>query len=318
MSFSILGSGHYVPPRVVTNDELSTFLDTSDAWISERTGIRERRVCVTENATDLAVEAAKRALDKAGVAPEELDLILCGTVSGQYVNPPLACMVQERLGATCPCLDVNAGCSVFLYMLECAAGYFARKTVKKMLVIGSEQMSRILDWTDRSTCILFGDGAGALVLGEGDDYLASTLYAKGDDRVIRIPTHIGNSPFYQGEQDSPYVHMNGQETYKFAVHVIVRDIEEVLRKAGVAGEDVRWVVPHQTNRRIIDAAGRRVKSVGGDKFFCNIDRYGNTSAASIPLALDELAQSGQLQKGDLVVLAAFGGGLSSGACLIRW
>lgn len=318
MSFAILGTGSYAPPRVVTNDELSTFLDTSDAWIQERTGIRQRHVCTTETASDLAARAAQAALERAGVAPEELDLILCATVSCEYINPPMSCMVQKKIGATCPALDVNAGCSVFLYMLETAAGYFARGTVKKMLVVGAEQMSRIVDWTDRSTCILFGDAAAAAVLGEGDNYLASTLYAKGDDQVIRVPTAVGNSPFFTGERPHPFLHMNGQETYKFAVHALSRDIQTVLEKAGVKGEEVRWVVPHQANRRIIEAAGRRVKGIDGEKFFCNIDHYGNTSAASIPLALDELSRTGRLDKGDLVALAAFGGGLSSGACLIRW
>ena len=166
MSFTILGTGHYVPPRVVKNEELSQYVDTSDAWITQRVGIKERHVCTNETTTDLAYEAAMRALENSGTAPEELDMILCATVSGDYVTPSLACMVQNRIGAVCPAMDINAACSAFLFLLDTAAGFFARKRVKKMLLVGAERMSRIVDWEDRSTCVIFGDGAGAVVLGE--------------------------------------------------------------------------------------------------------------------------------------------------------
>lgn len=318
MSFSVLGTGSYVPPRVVTNDELSTFVDTSDEWITQRVGVRQRHVCTTETAADLAFEAAKRALEDAGTRPEELDLIIAATVSGEDVSPNVACMVQNKLGATCPAYDINAACSAFIFLLETAAGYFARKKVKRVLLVGAERLSRILDWEDRSTCVIFGDGAGAMVLGEGENYLASRLYTRGGDDVIKIPNFIGKSPFYQNEQIKPYIHMKGQETFKFAVNAMCSDVRQVMEEAGWSGEDVAWVVPHQANARIIDLARRKLADIPGERFFVNIDRYGNTSAASIPLAVDELNRAGKLHRGDNLVLCAFGGGLSSASCALRW
>lgn len=318
MSFSVLGTGSYVPPRVVTNDELSTMVDTSDEWIAQRVGVRQRHVCTTETAADLAVEAAKKALEDGHTKPEELDLILAATVSGEDVSPNIACMVQNRLGATCPSYDINAACSAFIFLLETAAGYFARKKVKKVLVVGAERLSRILDWEDRSTCVIFGDGAGAVLLGEGENYLASHLYTRGGDDVIKIPNFIGKSPFYEREPIKPYIHMKGQETFKFAVNAMCGDVRLVMDEAGLAGPDVAWVVPHQANARIIDLARRKLADIPAGRFFVNIDRYGNTSAASIPMALDELNRAGQLHRGDHLVLCAFGGGLSSAACVLRW
>lgn len=206
MSFKILGTGSYVPPRVVTNDELSTFLDTSDEWIVQRVGVKQRHVCETETAADLAYQAALKALENGNTSPEQLDMIICATVSAEDISPSIACVVQSKLGATCPAMDINAACSAFIYMLDTAAGFFARGRVKKLLVIGAERMSRLLDWTDRSTCVIFGDGAGALLLEAGDNYLASKLFAKGGDDVIKIPNFMGNSPFYKNEQIKPFVH----------------------------------------------------------------------------------------------------------------
>lgn len=317
MTFSVLGTGSYAPPRVVTNDELSTFLDTSDEWIAQRVGVRQRHVCTTETAADLAVEAAKRALENAGTKPEELDLIIAATVSGEDISPSVSCMVQNRLGAVCPAYDINAACSAFLYLLETAAGYFTRGKVRKVLIVGAERMSRILDWEDRSTCVIFGDGAGAMVLGEGDNFLASKLYTKGGDDVIKIPNFIGKSPFYEREQLKPYVHMKGQETFKFAVGAMCRDVEEVIAQAGLTPADIAYVVPHQANIRIIDFAVRKLQ-MPAEKFFVNIDRYGNTSSASVPMAVDELNREGKLKRGDYLVLCAFGGGLSSAACVMKW
>lgn len=317
MSFEILGTGHYVPPRVVTNAELSAFLDTSDEWISRRVGVRQRRVCTTETAADLAYRAALAALETGGTGPEELDLILCATVSGDDVSPSMACTVQGMLGATCPAMDINAACSAFIYMLETAAGFFARGTVKRVLVVGAERMSRILDWEDRNTCVIFGDGAGALLLGAGDAYRSSRLFARGGDDVIKIPHFAGKSPFYENETPKPYVHMNGQETFKFAVGAMCRDLAEVIGKAGLRERDVAWVVPHQANIRIIEAAKKRL-DIPPERFCSNIDRYGNTSAASIPILLDELSRGGMLKGGDYLALCSFGGGLSSAACIIRW
>ena len=202
-------------------------------------------------------------------------------------------------------------------MLDTAAGFFARGKVKKMLVVGSEQMSRIIDWTDRSTAVIFGDGAAACVLEAGDNYLASRLFSKGDSDTIKIPTNIGISPFFTGEQDKPLVQMKGQETFKFAVSTMVSDIRKCVADAGLAESDIDHVIPHQANMRIIDAAIKRLK-IPAERDVVNISRYGNTSAASIPIALDELNKSGKLKRGDTIVLSSFGGGLSSAACVFRW
>lgn len=317
MSFEILATGSYVPPRIVENTELEGFLDTSDTWIVERTGVRRRHVSETETASEMAFKAARKALEMGNTSPEELDIIICATVSGEYVSPSVACMVQRRLGATCPAYDINAACSAFIYLLDTAAGYFARKKVKKALIVGAEQMSRILDWDDRATCVIFGDAAAACLLGEGENYISSKLAAVGGDDVIKIPTSIGKSPFFTGEQAKPFIHMKGQETYKFAVNAMCRDLKDVIKEAKLEESDVTWVVPHQANIRIIDAAKKRL-DIPGERFCSNIDRYGNTSAASIPLVLDEMNRAGAFQKGDIIAMSAFGGGLSSAACILRW
>ena len=320
MSFSVLGTGLYVPEKIVTNDDLSTFLDTNDEWITQRVGIKQRHVCTNETAADLAVQAAKRALENSGLAADELDLIIGATVSGETICPSIACSVQAGIGAKCPAFDVNAACSAFLFELETAAGFFARG-YKKILVVGSERMSRIIDWKDRSTAVIFGDGAGAVVLGadETSEY-ESVLHVEGGDSVIKIPQYVGNSPFYENEAEAPYTKMAGQETFRFAVTSIVNDIHELLDKTGHTLDEIKWIVPHQANKRIIDAAAKRLKMSPeqAEKMYVNIDRYGNTSSASIPIALDELHREGKLQKGDLVLLTAFGGGLASGACLFNW
>ncbi len=317
MSFQILGTGSYVPPRAVTNDELSEFLDTSDEWITRRIGVKQRYICTTESTADLALEAAARAMENAGVEPQELDMILCATISGDDATPALACMVQKRLGASCPAMDINSACSAFIFMLDTAAGFFARKKVKKMLVVGAERMSRLLDWSDRSTCVIFGDGAGAAVLGEGEGYLASRLLTKGGDDVIRCPQTNGASPFCQRPQPHPFVFMNGQETYKFAVQSICKDLKDVIGEAGFTPQQIDHVVLHQANLRIIQAAKKRL-NIPEEKYWTNIQKYGNTSSASIPIVLDEMNRQGRLKRGQILAMCAFGGGLSSGACILQW
>ena len=318
MSFRILGTGSFLPRKVLTNDDLSHMVETSDEWITKRVGVKERRVCTTETNTDMGVAAALAALEDSGVKPEELDLIIGATISADTISPGLAGMVQNRIGATCPCFDMNVACPGFLFALEVADGFFVKKTVKKVLVVSAERMSGLIDWTDRSTCVIFGDGAGAAVLGEGDSYLASELHTTGGDDVIPIPTWWDNSPFYGHELKKNVVSMAGQETYKFAVTSMVRDIQSVMAKAGITGEQVKAVIPHQANYRIINEARRRLPEIAPEKFLINIDRYGNTSSASEPILLDEANRQGLLQRGDYVVLTAFGGGLSTAACIIRW
>ena len=318
MSFRILGTGSFAPEKIVTNDDLSTMVETSDEWITKRVGVKERHVCTTETNTDMGVAAAQAALENAGVRPEELDLIIGATISADTISPGLAGMVQNRIGATCPCFDMNVACPGFLFALDVADGFFARKKAKKVLVVSSERMSGLIDWTDRGTCVIFGDGAGAAVLGEGDNYLSSTLSTIGGEDVISIPTKWDNSPFYEKELGKNVVHMQGQETYKFAVTSMVRDVRLVMEQAGITGDQVKAVIPHQANYRIINEARRRLPEIAPEKFLMNIDRFGNTSSASEPILLDEANRQGLLQRGDYVVLTAFGGGLSTAACVVRW
>ena len=266
----------------------------------------------------MGVAAALAALEDSGVKPEELDLIIGATISADTISPGLAGMVQNRIGAACPCFDMNVACPGFLFALEVADGFFVKKAVRKVLVVSAERMSGLIDWTDRSTCVIFGDGAGAAVLGEGDSYLASELHTAGGDDVISIPTWWDNSPFYGHELKKNVVSMAGQETYKFAVTSMVRDIQSVMAKAGITGEQVKAVIPHQANYRIINEARRRLPEIAPEKFLINIQRCGNTSSASEPILLDEANRQGLLQPGDYVVLSAFGGGLSSAASVVRW
>lgn len=317
MSFKIIGTGSCVPEKVLTNDDLSTMVETSDEWIKQRVGISERRICTTETAGDLAACAAKNALQNAGVKPDEIDLIIVSTISSDSICPTVAGFVQEQIGAFCPAFDINSACSGFMFALETAASYFSTGKYDKMLVIGAEKMSRIIDFTDRNTCVIFGDGAGAVVLEKGDNYLASKLSTIGGNSVIDVPSFTSSSPFDEVETGGAFVHMKGQETFKFAVTTMTNDINELLKKENLAIDDIAYIVPHQANIRIIQFAAKKL-GIDTERVFCNIEKYGNTSSASVPLALDELARSGRIKRGDLIAMAAFGGGLSSGACIVRW
>ena len=317
MSFNIIGTGMYVPENTVTNDDLAKIVDTNDEWIRQRVGIVSRRISTGETTSEMAYRAALAALENASVRPEELDLIIVSTVSGETVTPSMSCTVQGKLGATCTCYDINAACSAFLFALEAAAGHFARGKCKKALIIGAERLSGLMDWTDRSTCVIFGDGAGAAVLEAGDGYVDSLFNVHGGSPVIKIPTHIGNSPFFKGEQEKPLIMMEGQETFKYAVGAITHDIRTIMERNHLTPDDIAYIVPHQANMRIIDFASRKL-GISLDKFAVNIENYGNTSSASVAIALDELNRAGKLKKGDLILMCAFGGGLADAANLIRW
>lgn len=317
MSFNIIGTGMYVPENTVTNDDLSKLVETNDEWITQRVGISERRISTGETTSEMGYKAAKAALENAGVTPEELDLIIVSTVSGESICPSMSCKIQGLLGAKCMCYDINAACSAFLFALDAAAGHFARGKCRKALVIGTERLSGLTDWSDRGTCVIFGDGAGAAVLESGDGYKDSLFHVDGGNPVIEIPTHIGVSPFFEGEQKKPLIMMQGQETFKYAVNSICSDIKKILEDNGLSAEDIAYFVPHQANMRIIDFASRKL-GIPLEKIAVNIDRYGNTSSASVAIALDELNRSGKLKKGDLIVMCAFGGGLADGANLIQW
>ncbi len=319
MSFTILGTGSALPARIITNEELSRMVDTSDDWIRSRTGISQRRVCSSESLTDLAYQAALQALEDSHCQASELDLIICATISADYATPSLACVLQMRLGAHCPAFDVNAACTGFLYGLDIAAGYFARNPQQRILLVGADAMSKLVDWQDRGTCVLFGDGAGAAVLGPGDDLLTIQLNAKGDIAPLYAANGWGNSPFHQAaeQQQKPYLVMDGQEVFRFAVTSMVQTVEQVLQRAGVRKDEIAYLLPHQANIRIIDAAVSRL-GLPQEKCLTNIALRGNTSAACVAILLDEQNRAGRFQKGDLLVLTAFGGGLTTGACILRW
>ena len=319
MSFQILGTGSAHPVCSQTNDDLSVFLDTSDEWISTRTGIKSRYVCTTETISDLAVQAGRAALQNAGITPEELDLILCSTIRGDYITPALACIVQKSLGATCPAFDINAACSGFVYALDVADGYFVRKRVKKVLVVAAEEMSKLLDWKDRRTCVLFGDAAGAAVLGEGEGLRSIRITTTGNSDALRIPHVRGSSPFdkTQAESAESFLYMDGQEVYKFAVAAMCNDVRIVLEEAGFTEEDVDYVLPHQANLRIIETAKKKL-NIPAEKFHVNISRYGNTSSAGVAILMDEMHRAGKFHPGDVLVLSTFGGGLTTGACTLVW
>lgn len=317
MSFRILGTGMYVPEKIVTNDDLSQLVETDDAWITQRVGVKHRHLSQTQTAADMATIAAKQALEAADISAEELDLILVASISSETAAPSIACLVQRNIGATCMAFDISAACAGFLFALENAAMWFAAGKVQKVLVIGAERMSRMVNWKDRSTCVIFGDGAGAVILGEGNAYVDSVFTVTGDDAVIRVPNGAGVSPFWEGGASEPYVMMQGQETFKFAVKSMVRDIHTLVERNHMTLDDIACVVPHQANYRIIELASRKLK-LPLDRFMMNIAEYGNTSAASVAIALHEAVCSGRIQTGDRVILAAFGGGLSSAAILLNW
>ncbi|MCL2375427.1 MAG: ketoacyl-ACP synthase III [Firmicutes bacterium] len=317
MSFTILGTGHKLPKRVVTNDELSKIVDTSDEWIVSRSGIKQRHVLSDETLTDISVEAAELALQDAKVKISEIDLIIYGTYCGDTHSPSQACLVAERLGASCPCFDVNAACTGFVYSLDVAAGYFARKKAKKVLVFGGDNLSGHLNWQDRASCVLFGDGVGAVVLGEGDDLITSHLTAIPNSSHI-VGNYVGGaSPFNQKEQPIPFYRINGQEVYKFAVNAACNDLKFVIKQANLTEKDIAWFLLHQANMRIIDTAIEHF-GVSKDRFINCIEKTGNVSAASIPILLDIGNREKKFKKGELIGISAFGGGLTTGAAIIRW
>ncbi|MGN1097273.1 MAG: beta-ketoacyl-ACP synthase III, partial [Clostridia bacterium] len=298
--FKIMGTGHCLPERVVSNDELSTFIDTSDEWISKRTGIRNRHVITTETTSQLGTEASKRALEMAGVEPSELDLIIGTTSTNETTLPGLGCMVQKNLGATCPAFDICSACSGFLVGLDAAAAYFKSGRVKKVLVVSAENMTRFVDWNDRSTCVLFGDGAGAVVLGEGDNLLSIKINTHGNNEYVGMHSAKGNSPFAAEKADGDsFTFMNGQETYKYAIGAMSGDIIESAEMAGIKIEDIDHIVPHQANLRIISATQKKLE-IPMEKFCVGIENLGNTSSASEPIVLDIENHKGRFKEGDIL------------------
>lgn len=322
---TIAGMGLSIPPRVLSNHELEALVDTSDEWIQTRTGIRERRVAAETVATsDLALGAAQEALRRAGVSARDLDLIVVGTATPDMLFPATACLVQERLGATrAGAFDASAACSSWAYAVAVGHAAIAAGRADAVLVVGAETLSRIIDWTDRATCVLFGDGAAAVVLrpcAPDEGFLSFHLGADGSGgSLICLPA--GGSRVPASAQSvaagGHFLKMNGREVYKFAVRVIPRALETVVAQAGYTINDVDCFVPHQANLRIIEAAAKRLGQPL-DRFFINVDRYGNTSSASVPVALYEATEQGRIRAGDLIAFVAFGGGLTWGAAAMRW
>ncbi len=320
---TITGTGSYLPENRMTNDDLSKIVETSDEWISSRTGIKERRISTGENTSDLAYGAAKRALEMSGIAASELDLIICATISPDSFMPSVACMVQHLLGATkAAAFDLAAACSGLVYGMTIGSSLIESGMFRNILVIGAETLSKTLDWEDRSTCVLFGDGAGAVVLSASEQggILSTTLTSDGSKQdYLTLPAFPLINPYCKEEEGrkSQTITMKGQEVFKFAVRSINDLIKTVLEKAQITSEDIKYIIPHQANTRIIESAAK-ICGIPFEKFYMNLDLYGNTSAATIGIALDEMVQKNMLQSGDRIILAGFGGGMTSGAVLIEW
>ena len=322
MREKIMGTGSCFPDRCVTNEYLSTIMDTSEEWIQSRTGIRERHLVSSETETTLtlAVRAAKAALEDSGTLPEEIDLILVATVSSDFITPSTACMVQRELGARhAAAFDINAACSGFLFALNTADAYFQAGIYQTALIIGVETLSKIIDWSDRSTCVLFGDGAGAVVAKASEKGLVASLQGSDGNggNILICKNRTNNNPYISTGTDPDYLYMDGQEVFKFAVKKEPECIAALLEQAGIGAYDVTYYLLHQANFRIISSIARKLK-LPLEKFPSNVSHCGNTSAASIPILLDEVHREGKLSEGDLLLLSGFGAGLTWGAALLRW
>ncbi len=320
MTARIAGIGAYVPQTIVTNDDLAKIVETSDEWISSRTGIRERRISIKEGTSDLAAEAARRALEAARVKPEELDLIILGTSSPDCNYPSGACEVQAKIGAVnAAAFDVSAACAGFIFALNIVQGFFKAGIYQNALIIGAETLSKVTNWEDRSTCVLFGDGAGAAVLKNEEsgviDMLMGSDGTKGDSLKCTSRT-LGN--FLTGEKpELGFMTMDGQEVFRFAVKRVPESIETLMKQNQISKEEIAYYVLHQANERIVEAVARRLKEPM-DKFPMTISKYGNTSTASIPLLLDDMLKKGMLKQGDKIIMSGFGAGMTWGAVLLEW
>ncbi|WP_419873070.1 beta-ketoacyl-ACP synthase III [Candidatus Pristimantibacillus sp. PTI5] len=321
----IIGTGKYVPERILTNKELEAMVETNDEWIVTRTGIKERRLAAVEEATsDLALHASREAIAAAGLTAEDIDLIIVATITPDMFFPSTACLLQDKLGAKkAAAFDLSAACSGFIYGLATGSSMIASGLYKNVLVVGAETLSRITDYTDRNTCILFGDGAGAVVLGEveeGRGFQSFELGADGSGGEL-LKVHGGGSRVPASEESiqnrQHYIHMAGNDVFKFAVRIMGSVAEEALLKAGIAKEEVDLLVPHQANIRIIQSALNRL-NLSEEKAMVNLDKYGNMSSASIPVALAEAVEQGRVKEGDRIVLVGFGGGLTWGASVLVW
>jgi 3-oxoacyl-[acyl-carrier-protein] synthase III len=323
----VLGTGSYAPARVLSNAELAQTIDSSDEWIHTRSGIRERRIAAPgEMTSDMAVAAAQRALADAKLSPADIDLLVVATITPDLPMPAAACLIQHKLGlpTKTACFDVNAACSGFIYALDAACAMLGSGRYKHALVIGVEKLSSIVDWQDRTTCVLFGDGAGAVVVGTSDQpglgLIGTNLGAYGESvDLLCIPAGGSSAPASASSVGAGdhFIKMKGKEVFKIAVRAMEESARDILEQHGLAATQIGLVIPHQANLRIIEAIAQYLE-LPMERFFVNLDRYGNTSAASIPIALDEARRSGRIRAGDITLLVAFGAGLTYGSALIRW
>lgn len=319
----IIGTGSYMPKGITTNDDLSRWVETSDEWISSRTGIKERRLSIGENTSELASKAAIKALENANMKPEDIELIIVATITGDSFTPSTACMVQENIGAfNAVAFDISAACSGFIFGLNTSCQFIKAGQMKNALVIGSEVLSKIVDFKDRNTCVLFGDGAGAAILKASKEqgilynYIGSDGI-NGKESLNCTAVQVRNPYTKIEKKEESFITMNGKEVFRFAVKIIPKSIEKILEDTNNSLDDIKYIIPHQANLRIVEFAAKKLK-VDIEKFYVNLDKYGNTSSASIPIALDEMNRKGLLKKGDKIILVGFGGGLTWGSTLIKW
>lgn len=301
----------------LTNDMLAEFLDTSDEWIVSRTGIKQRRIISDENLKDLAIAATKEALKKSGLAAQQIEYIICSNVVNEYITPSLSCLIHDGIDAKCPCVDINAACSGFLYALQIAESFQKAGIAKNILVVCAEEPSRMVDWSDRRTCVLFGDGAGAVVLTDGDDLKAIKVTNTSKTDVLYEERKLEPTPYIKKDEKNIPLQMKGQEVFKSAVSSSIKDICDVVDESNLKLEDIDHFILHQANLRIVEAVCNLLKQDPA-KFPHNVELYGNTSSASIPILLDEMNERGELKDGDKLVFSAFGAGFTTGACVIEW
>lgn len=321
---TVIGTGSYLPDNIMTNDDLAGLVDTSNDWIVSRTGIKQRRITTGENTSWLAYQASIRALQDSGLEAKDLDLIICATITPDSFMPSVACMVQDLLGAgKAAAFDLSAACTGLVYAMTVAASFIENGMYHNILVIGAETLSKVMDWTDRSTCVLFGDGAGAVILSASNQrrgIRSIHLVSDGSKQdYLSLPALSVKNPFVtiEGKEAYQIISMKGQEVFKFATRTITELIKIVLEKAELEEQDIKYIIAHQANYRIIEHAAKS-SGISFDKFYMNLDRYGNTSAASIGIALDEINARQLLQQGDKIILIGFGGGMTSGAILLEW
>ena len=320
----LIATAAKTPEQVITNDDLAKVVDTSDEWISQRTGIKERRISSGENTSNLVIDVAKQLLKKASVTPESIDLIIVASVTPDYNTPSLACMIQKEIGAAhAVAFDISAACSGFMFALSIADKYIKAGSYENAIVIGGETLSKIVNWKDRTTCVLFGDGAGGAYVEKSQEngIICEDIGAAGSQYDILTAGYTACTNVFNeqpdGVDDRWYVSMNGREVFKFATKNVIKSMQKVMEQEGITQEEVKYFIPHQANARIVEVISRKLK-IPYEKFYLNMERYGNTSSASIPIALNELNEKGLLERGDKIILSGFGGGMTWGTMLITW